>query len=129
MSNHTPAPWEIKNSTDVFTELGAKSAQGIRAAHNDGWHIARFDTGRTTTCINVLYGNEEKELSVAEKTANAVHAVHCVNIHDELLNALKSARSEIFYHLSAKHGDEAASKHFEIVKINNVISKAKGEPC
>lgn len=41
----TPGPWVKLNGCDVFTELGAKNAEGISAPHNDGWMIADCDAG------------------------------------------------------------------------------------
>lgn len=37
---HTPGPWEVKNSTDVFGPLGGNDGSGQIADKNDGWHIA-----------------------------------------------------------------------------------------
>jgi hypothetical protein len=41
----TPAPWEVKNTADIFTRLGAPDAFGTNAPSNDGWHIADCDMG------------------------------------------------------------------------------------
>lgn len=66
MSKHTPGPWEIVNATDVFTKLGATSAEGTETAHNDGWRIADCASIPTTN-----KDGEQCELSFREAHANA----------------------------------------------------------
>lgn len=61
----TPGPWEVTNGTDVFTQLGAKNKESIRANHNDGWYIAKCNEGTTTV------EDDEIELSFAEQNANS----------------------------------------------------------
>tara|TARA_R100000306_G_scaffold26658_1_gene30401 strand:+ start:24 stop:338 length:315 start_codon:yes stop_codon:yes gene_type:complete len=41
----TPGPWSVHNTGDIFTDLGARNAEGIDAPSNDGWHIADCDMG------------------------------------------------------------------------------------
>ena len=45
MSKHTPGPWYRINGSDIFTEVGAPNASGIKAPRNDGWMVADCDMG------------------------------------------------------------------------------------
>lgn len=72
MSKHTAGPWELKNTADIFTPLGATNAEGIAAPSNDGWHIADCDMGG---------------LCLAEVKANA----RLIAAAPDLLEALESA--------------------------------------
>jgi hypothetical protein len=66
---HTPTPWEAEDAVI-------------------------FCPGKRLT-IAVMYGNELlKSLNWKEQKANAAHIVKCVNLHDELVGALKMARAE-----------------------------------
>lgn len=62
---HTPGPWEVKNSTDVFTPLGHTSASGITTDDSDGWHIADCNVGPS------FVGGSLVQMSYAERMANA----------------------------------------------------------
>jgi hypothetical protein len=64
--SHTPGPWEVSNSTDVFTRTGARNAAGIDAAHNDGWQICDCSVGFT-----FMADGGEAGLDFAEQMANA----------------------------------------------------------
>lgn len=55
MSKHTPGPWAITNTADIFTPLGATNAEGIAAVSNDGWHIADCDMG--ALCLDEVSAN------------------------------------------------------------------------
>ncbi|ETT05683.1 hypothetical protein HMPREF1562_0016 [Providencia alcalifaciens F90-2004] len=74
----TPAPWLCMNGTDVFTELNATNASGIKSDKTDGWQIADCSVGKT--CVD----GEYIELSVNEQIANA----HLIAAAPELLEAL-----------------------------------------
>lgn len=67
----TPGPWEVVNRTDVFTPLGARNAAGVKAAANDGWHVADCDKGPTYT-----EGGKE-DLPYGERQANAALIAAC----------------------------------------------------
>jgi hypothetical protein len=62
----TPGPWEVRNSTDIFTKLGAPRADGYRARSDDGWQVADCATGLTLT-----EDNETARLRPEEQAANA----------------------------------------------------------
>lgn len=47
--------------------------------------------------------------------------------HDELLEALEDAISDLFYQVEIRHGAEAASKYPSIVSGRAAIAKARGE--
>lgn len=61
----TGGPWEIANTADIFTELGAENKEGILADDADGWHIADCSTGVT------FVDGELEELSYNEVRSNA----------------------------------------------------------
>ncbi|MBJ2203978.1 hypothetical protein [Pseudomonas carnis] len=65
MNKHTPGPWEVLNSTAVFSALGADSGDGTAADHNDGWNICDCSVG--VTCV----GGDYVELGFAVQKANA----------------------------------------------------------
>lgn len=65
MSKHTPGPWEVRNLTDVFTQLGAQCRDGRAADSNDGWHVADCRAGKT------FVNGQEVDLRAAEEYANA----------------------------------------------------------
>ena len=86
MSEHTPGPWKVYNSTDVFQrDPGQMNAEGIEAAPNDGWHIANCAVGWQEI------DGEQVYLSLREQEANAAHIVKCVNSHERLVEAAKAA--------------------------------------
>jgi len=67
----TPGPWGVVYKTDVFTPLGARNAAGVKAASNNGWHVADCDKGPT-------YTEEGKEdLPYGERQANAALISAC----------------------------------------------------
>jgi hypothetical protein len=70
---HTPTPWKVYNSTDVFTDLGQANRQGIHADKTTAWHIADCSVGKT------LVDGDLVELSFKEAQANARRIVACVN--------------------------------------------------
>lgn len=80
MSNkHTPGPWEVLNSTSVFSALGADSGDGTAADHNDGWSICDCSVG--VTCV----GGDYVELGFAVQKANA----RLIAAAPDLLSSLK----------------------------------------
>lgn len=79
----TPGPWEVENSTDVFTQLGAKNANGVAADSNDGWQVA--DTSVGLTFVN----NEAAYLSVDECIANAHLIAAAPDLYEKLSDAVR----------------------------------------
>ena len=65
MNKHTPGPWEVINSTGVFSALGADSGDGMKADHNDGWQICDCSVGATAV------EGDYVELGFAVQKANA----------------------------------------------------------
>lgn len=80
----TPGPWSVANGTDIFGPLGGESASGVRAEEKDAWQVADCNMGAT------FVAGELRELSYAERKANAARIVQCVNSHDELVRAAKA---------------------------------------
>lgn len=81
-TQHTPGPWRTANGGDVFTALGATTADGWKAADNDGWHIADCRPG-TLTIDDI---GHDCELSSDEVLANA----RLISAAPDMYEALKS---------------------------------------
>lgn len=82
MNKHTPGPWEVINSTGVFSALGADSGDGMKADHNDGWQICDCSVGATAV------EGDYVELGFAVQKANA----KLIAAAPEMLEALQAAR-------------------------------------
>ena len=106
----TPGPWEVCNSSDVFTRLGARNASGAVAAENDGWHIADCDMGPSST------GEGEADIPHAEKRANA----RLISVAPEMLEVLEHVRDA----MEASGGWDGDEHVFELVVA--AIAKATG---
>ena len=65
MNGHTPGPWLVQNSKDVFSRLGTDSGDGTICDDNDGWYIA--DVMSYGACVN----GEQTELGYDIVKANA----------------------------------------------------------
>ncbi|MEQ5572503.1 hypothetical protein ABN306_06715 [Providencia huaxiensis] len=102
---HTPAPWVCMNGADVFTELNATNASGIKSDKTDGWQIADCSVGKT--CVD----GEYVEMSAREQIANA----HLIAAAPELLALLMKLD---------RIGGLGLSTHKE---IQSVIAKALGQ--
>lgn len=107
--NWTPGPWEICNTADIFTPLGATNAEGIEAVSTDGWHIADCDMGSMT---------------LDEVRANA----HLIAAAPDLYDALAEALAD--YDNWAAHEDNYPHEHLVVwaEKARAAIAKARGEP-
>lgn len=105
MSKHTPGPWNLFNTAEIFTNLGAVNAEGIEATSNDGWMIADCDMGG---------------LSLSEIKANAM----LIAAAPDLLEAL-----EVMIEFVANvHANKAQTICYsEMDKARAAIAKAKGE--
>ena len=77
-TQHTPGPWLVVNTTDVFTGLGASTRDGVHADANDGWRIADCDVAVA------FVDGVEIEMGYAEKKANA----RLIAASPDLLDAL-----------------------------------------
>ncbi|WOQ82943.1 hypothetical protein [Proteus mirabilis] len=106
---YSPAPWVCINGTDVFTELNATNASGIKSDKTDGWQIADCSVGKT--CVD----GEYVELSTNEQIANA----HLIAAAPELLEQLIRLRNKI---ASYKPDDDD-----DLDIVDSVIAKALGQ--
>lgn len=103
----TPGPWSKHNTADIFTELGAKNAEGTKASSSDGWHIADCDMGG---------------LCLEEVRANA----HLIAAAPELYEALDMVMRDKApsYHDCIDDGEPECA--WCIAK--SALAKAKGDP-
>ncbi|MFC3950309.1 hypothetical protein [Serratia entomophila] len=74
----TPGPWEVMNSTDVFSQLGGDSGDGAFADETDGWQICDCAVGLTK------WAGDYTELGYDVRIANA----KLIAAAPELLEAL-----------------------------------------
>ena len=86
MSKHSPTPWQYGH-TD--TPLGAQIVDG---------------DGEAVACTSMRSGLGKPD---PERKANGEHIVHCVNMHDDLVAAIKTAKEILF--AEARCGSSAAS--------------------
>lgn len=80
-TKHTPTPWHMQK---------------------DSVHVYGKDGGMVANTITACSGNNERE--------NAAHIVKCVNMHDELVEALKQAYAVCKAHGYLDGGIEEALK-------------------
>jgi len=108
----TPGPWEVLNTVDIFTRLGAPDAFGTNAPSNDGWHIADCDMGG---------------LQIDEVRANA----HLIAAAPDLYEALDSAHKLICEGAKCGFnpmvGDWAEKLYASNGKSFDALAKARGE--
>ena len=104
MSKHTPGPWEILNSGDIFGPAGGNSGDGVMADASDGWQIA--EVGHYLTFVD----NDLVELGDEVREAN----MRLIAAAPELLESLEYAVKQV-PELGTVPGIAAA------------IAKAKGE--
>lgn len=64
----TSGPWQQCNGTDVFSDHGITSTQGVKASKDDGWQIADCSVGKTFT-VN----GELESLVVPEQYQNSAY--------------------------------------------------------
>ena len=119
MSRHTPGPWEVINSTGVFSALGADSGDGTPADSNDGWNICDCSVGVTAV------DGEHVELGFSVQKANA----RLVAAAPDLLEACEEFRNVLRSKVrNAKYSEEYAEAFFQAEKkMDRAISLAKGE--
>lgn len=104
-SKFTPGPWQVVNSTDVFTSLGGKNAQGVAADNDDGWQVADTHVGIT------FVDGEDSYLSMDECIANA----HLMAVAPDMYAFIKDLLAN--YELGEKLDAEMTS----------LLAKARGE--
>ena len=107
----TPGPWSVHNTGDIFTDLGARNAEGIDAPSNDGWHIADCDMGG---------------LGLEELQANA----HLIAAAPEIYLALRKAMDFIESHVADPDITEEMSKAWIALEEADpyaALAKARGE--
>lgn len=112
MSKHTPGPWEVINSTGVFSALGADSGDGTFADSTDGWNICDCSVGATAV------DGEYVELGFDVQKANA----RLISMSPQLLLALIDA-AEIFRGLI----DVAPGLRERLEAYDHLIAKARGD--
>jgi hypothetical protein len=66
----TPGPWNVRNLSDVFTDLGAANRDGVECNDNDAWQIS--DTFNPTAWV----GDDTQDMSVDECDSNAQFIAH-----------------------------------------------------
>lgn len=107
----TPGPWEVINGTEVFSQLGSDSGDGVKARHDDGWMVADCNDYLTLSKIGMV----ELGIDVRKANARLISSAPC------LLDALEG--------LLAAYEDpgNTGSTHDEKVKAARAaIAKAKG---
>lgn len=97
MSKHTPTPWESQNNV-IFGDVDNPEHDG------DSPYIGKLE------------GQLEDD-----NKANAAHIVKCVNVHDELLEALKGLLDE----LSSEEMDRLENSAI-LRAVYAAIAKAEG---
>ena len=112
-TKHTPGPWLVMNTRDVFTGLAAKAADGRSTAKDDGWHIA--DCAPSGSYVEG--GSGLHELSLDEIKANA----RLIAAAPDLLDSL----SEIFDY--AGGADSALHDEYVMDRARAAIAKAEGK--
>lgn len=90
-AKHTPTPWKIVNP---YKSVTMQDAPYKHCAFGNG------------DCLFECYGDQ--------KEFNASHIVHCVNLHDELVECLRRLRM----HCTDK---------YDAKQIDDLLLKAKGE--
>ena len=116
----TPGPWEVCNSSDVFTRLGARNASGAVAAENDGWHIADCDMGPSST------GEGEADIPHAEKRANArliSAAPDSFAANVQMVDALNVA-----FGITSEHDDDYIYDTLPTSSVATAYFAARGAP-
>lgn len=103
-TKHTPTPWNVSQTGSYFTEIRAESGRRIAETWVQGQARSR------DAAIKQAYTNE----------ANAAHIVKCVNLHDELVEALKNlhiaALQSTVNSLSNDYGSDALSESYALLK-------------
>lgn len=113
MSKHTPGPWEVINSTGVFSALGADSGDGTFSDSTDGWNICDCSVGATAV------GGEYVELGFDVQKANA----RLVAAAPDLLEALEA----MVEYVDRMHQIGHIQRPVQSSEACAAISKAKGE--
>lgn len=104
MSKPTPRPWEFR---------GNAMNGNLLVPHVNG-------AGGEPVCMGYLEGEQAK--------ANAAHIVKVVNMHAELVDALKAANREVFEMLHIAEDaqfEKQVNKLYD--KISKLIAKAEAE--
>lgn len=83
-TQHTPTPWHYNGGKKIY----------IYSSHRNGAYCAE---------INTTSDNGDK---IRDAEANAAHIVKCVNLHDELVEALDFMISEYSGILECRQGQE-----------------------
>lgn len=115
----TAGPWEVVNSTGVYTALGATNAEGIKADNCDGWNVA--ETGDVSF---TFVDDEVCELSYEERVANA----HLIASAPELYEAL-AAMTQAYADLvnCGDCGNWNPETDSEVIEARRVLAKARGK--
>lgn len=126
---HTPTPWEVSGYGAFETLIRASSGDGngrkvaatwisdARAKRRDGETTSDFYERSRALHLKHARANE----------ANAAHIVKCVNLHDELVEALKVAVEEIkdLRHFAGNNGamidEDSFIKWIEALKKAGVL--------
>lgn len=118
MSKHTPGPWEVINSTGVFSALGADSGDGTPADSNDGWNICDCSVGVTAV------DGEYLELGFDVQKSNA----RLISAAPDLLEALVALTEDSFPRFTGGCVGTFDIRSGAYEKALAAIAKAKGEP-
>lgn len=102
MSKHTPGPWDFswEIQPNGCPTVGHKGLMVCMVAHS-------------------AKDPEQKETALANASLIAAAP--------DLLAALESSVSDLFYQIESKHGTEAASKYPSVVEGRAAIARAKGQ--
>jgi len=127
-AEHTPTPWKVNKSYNGFISGTMHSITEITAKLPEEADHDEFESEGICVVITPHDTGYKKELPTRE--ANANHIVKCVNMHDELVAALKECREYFDGCMDADYqGEETGyvpneemTKH---IMIEELLKKAK----
>lgn len=114
-ATHTPTPWHLNKGSNGFCDTWQVICQSSLRAKT----IADCGAIENKVFINSTDNYSHTELDLENK-ANAAHIVKCVNLHDELVQALGIFCDEI------RIGRTDINNVFA-KKFNDLLNRAKGE--
>lgn len=108
IATHSPTPWELVEGNEYH---------GPYICSNFGTSLCDLYVMSTPSSLSARNGGNSEPIPFVDADENAAHIVKCVNVHDELVAALKAA----YCHLAQPYAGTPDAREM----VRKAIAKAE----